>query len=399
MSEEKGGRVASIDVFRGLTIFVMVFVNELARHEGIPAWMKHAPSEQDWMSFVDVVFPAFLFIVGMSIPLALGKRMERGASAADLWSHILLRTGALLILGVFMVNMHGFREDAMPLSGHWWTFLVFVAVMFAWNVYPKTLDSKLANGLKIFGAIVLIVLAILYRGDEDGSVRWMRTYWWGILGLIGWAYLTASATYLAFRNRLPALLGAQALLTLLFIGDQQGALDFFGVVRDYVWLGGQIGAHSSMVVAGVVVSTLFLKDAPTKTPKERIVWTLAYAAFLFVAGYLLADAFGISKTRATPAWALYSLSICAALFAFFYWLVDLRGKEGWFAFLRPAGVNPLLAYILPYTLYALFGALGAAAWLDQFHQGVPAILWSIVFSFAILGATAALTKWGVRLKL
>lgn len=287
----------------------------------------------------------------------------------------------------------------MPLSGDWWTFLVFVAVMFAWNVYPKTIDSKLANGLKMFGALALIALAILYRGDEDGSVRWMRTYWWGILGLIGWAYLTASATYLAFRSRLPALIGAQAILTLLFVGDQQGALNFFGVVRDYVWLGGQIGVHGSMVVSGVVVSTLFQKGAPTRTPKERIVWTLAYAAFLFVAGYLLADAFGISKTRATPAWALYSLSFCAALFAFFYWLVDLRGKEKWFAFLRPAGVNPLLAYILPYALYALFGALGVAAWLDQFHHGVPAILWSIVFSFAILGATAALTKRGVRLKL
>ena len=60
----------SIDVLRGLVMFTMVFVNDVAGVHGIPAWMKHHhPDNASGMTFVDLVFPAFLFLVGMSIPL------------------------------------------------------------------------------------------------------------------------------------------------------------------------------------------------------------------------------------------------------------------------------------------------------------------------------------------
>ena len=67
-------RIVSIDAFRGLTILVMVFVNQLAGVSGVPQWARHMKADADAMSFVDVVFPAFLFIVGMSIPFALNQR-------------------------------------------------------------------------------------------------------------------------------------------------------------------------------------------------------------------------------------------------------------------------------------------------------------------------------------
>ena len=71
-------RILSIDVFRGFTIFMMVFVNDLAGVGNIPDWMKHMPADADAMTFVDVVFPAFLFIVGMAIPFAVKNRLEKG---------------------------------------------------------------------------------------------------------------------------------------------------------------------------------------------------------------------------------------------------------------------------------------------------------------------------------
>src|SRR6476620_6310403 len=107
-------RILSIDALRGITILVMIFVNELAGMRDIPPWMKHMPADADAMSFVDVVFPAFLFIVGMSIPFATNKRLAKGDGFFKLQEHILFRTLGLLVLGFFLVNAEGgFDESAM----------------------------------------------------------------------------------------------------------------------------------------------------------------------------------------------------------------------------------------------------------------------------------------------
>ena len=67
-------RIASIDIFRALTMLLMIFVNDLASVKGLPWWTYHIPPGEFGMTYVDVVFPAFLFIVGMAIPLAFQKR-------------------------------------------------------------------------------------------------------------------------------------------------------------------------------------------------------------------------------------------------------------------------------------------------------------------------------------
>src|SRR5689334_24674550 len=129
-------RILSIDTFRGITILVMIFVNELAGVRDIPAWMKHMPRDADAMSFVDVVFPGFLFIVGMSIPFAINQRLKKGASFIQLQQHILFRTLGLLALGFFMVNAEGgYDAKAMGMSINLWSILFFAAVILIWKVY------------------------------------------------------------------------------------------------------------------------------------------------------------------------------------------------------------------------------------------------------------------------
>jgi heparan-alpha-glucosaminide N-acetyltransferase len=76
-------RVTSIDALRGFVMFMMIFVNDLAGapEKIVPDWMAHFSDrhkEGSGMTFVDLVFPAFLFIVGMSIPFALGSRLNKG---------------------------------------------------------------------------------------------------------------------------------------------------------------------------------------------------------------------------------------------------------------------------------------------------------------------------------
>ena len=73
-------RVASVDALRGLVIFLMIFVNDVAGVKAAPAWLKHVDAHADGMTLPDMVFPAFLFIVGMSIPLAIGRALARDFS-------------------------------------------------------------------------------------------------------------------------------------------------------------------------------------------------------------------------------------------------------------------------------------------------------------------------------
>ncbi len=63
-------RLASIDVYRAIIILLMVFVYDFWTLYEVPAWLEHAPGNADAMGFSDIIFPAFLFIVGLSIPLS-----------------------------------------------------------------------------------------------------------------------------------------------------------------------------------------------------------------------------------------------------------------------------------------------------------------------------------------
>ena len=89
--------------------------------------MKHFPPEGDGMTFVDLVFPAFLFIVGMSIPFAINKRRQKGDTTVELWKHIFIRTAGLLTLGIFMVNIHGLNEALVGMSRNVWELLMFIS--------------------------------------------------------------------------------------------------------------------------------------------------------------------------------------------------------------------------------------------------------------------------------
>ena len=97
-------RIASIDIFRGMTMMLMIFVNELAEVKGLPWWTYHAPGRVDVMTYVDMVFPFFLFIVGLSLPLSIDQRLKKNPSTMSLWMHIIMRSVALLVMGLILAN-------------------------------------------------------------------------------------------------------------------------------------------------------------------------------------------------------------------------------------------------------------------------------------------------------
>lgn len=389
-------RLLSIDIFRGLTIFTMVFVNDLASVQDIPAWMKHAGAHEDTMTFVDVVFPAFLFIVGMAIPLSMKARGAKGQSFLEIGKHILIRTFGLLVLGVFMVNSDEMNEEATLIPAGLWKVSFYVSAILIWNQYPKVERNKqlLFRALQIMGIICLLLLIPLFR-KGDAGITGMTPSWWGILGLIGWAYLISTIVYMVFKDNLTALVGILGIFILLCMGLRSETLV---LPTGLGWLKGQAGniAHASLCLAGMILSLLLMENSPADTPRKRIQWMVVIGIIFLIGGYFTRPFFGISKILATPSWVLYCAAICCFLFPLIYWLVDVKNYHKWANFLTPAGKNPLLTYILPPIIYAITGYLYAP---ELFNSGMLGIIRALLFSFFVLGVAGILTKWRIRLHL
>src|SRR6202453_3753857 len=129
-------RVTSIDALRGFVMFMMIFVNDLAGapEKIVPDWMAHFSDrhkEGSGMTFVDMVFPAFLFIVGMSIPFALGGRLRAGVPWWKTILHVAGRTLALLSIGILMVNDESPGPNMSGLSPTLWSVFMYLSAMLA----------------------------------------------------------------------------------------------------------------------------------------------------------------------------------------------------------------------------------------------------------------------------
>src|SRR5579863_1679610 len=97
-------RIQSIDIFRGINVLVMIFVDNLGMVAGLPWWTNHMPATANGMTYVDMVFPAFLFLMGMSIPLSVHSRIAKGQAMSRVWAHVLARSLGLVALGLFVAN-------------------------------------------------------------------------------------------------------------------------------------------------------------------------------------------------------------------------------------------------------------------------------------------------------
>lgn len=406
-----GARVGSIDALRGLVMMLMVFVNDIASAPGLPWWMKHyharaGHGDYDGMTWVDWVFPAFLFVVGLSIPSAMRTRAARGEPAWQTTAHVLWRAGCLLILGVFMVNR---PADAAALGwpvGLWEALSLTAGILFVVQL-PGHVPAATWIARAI-GAAGLAYLGWVYVGPGGGR---LATHWWGILGLIGWAYLVGCVVWTFAGARPAALAGAAAILLTLFALEAGGRLPALrlplGLTTEaFVSLGSQIGTHGAIVVLGMLAATALdrssARPATGAGGATAVRWLAGFAVMVLAAGALCYPLFGMNKDRATPSWALVSAAGTALLWAPLCAWVDAGRRAGlassWL--LRSAGRNALMIYLLQALLYqvfaltgfALHGQIGATGPWHACARGMAlAILLTLVAS--------GLARVGVRLRL
>src|SRR6201996_3051201 len=184
-------RVRSIDAFRAVTMFLMIFVNDIDGMPNTPVWIQHAKINADALGLADTIFPAFLFILGLSIPFAFQNRITRGDFHAPL--RIITRSFALIVMGFYFSNIDSYNEAAALLPQPVWESLLTFSFFFIFLDYSQITKVKryIFQG---FGIGLLIVMSLLYK-TTDPRQSWLHLTWWGILGLIGWSYLVCSFIY------------------------------------------------------------------------------------------------------------------------------------------------------------------------------------------------------------
>lgn len=391
----RGGRISSIDVFRALTVLVMIIVNQWGGVQGLPSWMKHMPADADAMSFVDVVFPAFLFIVGMSIPFALQQRQILGDSWWQRQSHVLQRAFGLIVIGVYMVNAEdGYHSASMVLPIAAWALLSYLAAFLIWGSVSS--GPALSKLWRVAGMGILLLLALLYHGGAEGQDG-MTAQWWGILGLIGWAYLIACICFQLCRGRLPLLFFCAALCIVYFVAQRNPEIAAQPVLAALFSQPGHF-SHAAIVLCGCITALIFFDQAAQKNTGQRFAAAIVFALALAVLATLMRPEYKISKIYATPSWVLYSAATCVLIFCALYRWIDVGGHAVLPKLLAPVAANPLLAYLIPF----IFGAALQLAGLNLpalLNRPVAGVLFALGFALALAGLVKQIAKSGIRLRI
>lgn len=383
-------RVAAVDVLRALTMTLMLFVNDFAGIPGIPHWLKHAEMTEDMLGFSDIIFPAFIFCMGMSVVLAIDSRYRKGDTPLQVIAHMFWRTVALVTMGLFSLNSGG----VAGISHSWFMVLMVIGFFLIWGVYPRYDDWRrhAVTALKAAGVLLLAFL-IIYK-DIHG--RPFHTGWWGILGLIGWTYAVCAVIYLFARDNYRACLIVWGVLVLLSLGSHSEIIpyDYASRVVLLTFIPSDWTLHA-IGFSGIV--TILTIRRYKSNPRRLLGLLVSAGVVMLVCGIVAHNYWIVSKIQATPTYLFYNLAMFLPVSGILYWLCDIRGHADWFAFIRPAGTATLTCYLIPYIWYAVMQIAGWS-YPAVLNFGYPGLLRSAVFAIVVVAITGVMAKAGIKLK-
>jgi len=370
-------------------MLLMIFVNDASGVGHLPSWIDHAKEYEDGMGFADTIFPCFLFIVGLSIPLAIKSRISKGDSTKQLFIYIITRSAALLIMGFYHVNLEEYNSHAL-LPHAVWEIIITLAFFLIWLDYPDTMARGKKYILQGIGLAALIAMAILYKGGSDDHIRGMQPSWWGILGIIGWSYIVCAIIYVLTKGKLNLLILVWvifAALNIIYHTVIHGGLPVIGDADSV-----------TLTMGGIVITSLYAHLV--KIEKTQLVWGIFTAlGVILISGGLLIRPYaeGISKIRSTPAWVFICSGITILMFELFIYLVDIKGKINWFKAIRPAGTSTLTCYLIPYLQVSIFELLHIN-YPHFFNYGIGGLIRSMATGFVIIAIVGLMEKKRLRLK-
>ena len=379
----------SIDMLRGLTMLLMVFVNDLWSVGGVPHFLEHFEVFEDGMGVADIVFPMFLFAMGMSIPYAIERRFSKGYTRESTLGHILSRTFALVVMGVFIVNSESDFTSVVGYGYDAYRLLMVIAFFLIWNCYRK--ESKLKKWLQIAGVAILAFLAFTYRTPEGGYIQGL---WWGILGIIGWTYCFCATAYLLARKKPIYLLLTWAILCVinLLVTKMHGGQQLIpgpSLLNDMMSaLNIGNGSFTVMALGGVLFSLAESRQA-------NCLYALGLAASLAIVATILHTWWAVSKLLGTLPWCLYVSSISVCLYLILR-ILESYNLTAWFRPVSVSGTATLTVYMMPYILYSVNSLLNL--YIPGCISGPVGLLKCVAFSFLCVFMASGFVRLGLRLK-
>ncbi len=322
-------RLASLDVFRGLTIAGMILVNDPGTGSAVYAPLSHA----EWHGWTptDLIFPFFMFIVGVSLVFSFEARMRRGGDKTTLYRHIAVRAAVIFALGLLLA--------AYP----------FVPPYFhlaSWRI-PGVLQRI---------AICYLIASFIYLTT---SRAWRVAI--AALLLVG---------YFALMKLVPVPGYGAGVLTPA--GNLEGYIDrkllmgHMWSVRNQVW--DPEGILSTLPAIATPLLGIFAGEwlRSARNSMRKVAGLIAAGAVGLVVGEIWSIWFPINKNLWTSSFVVFTAGFAAVALGVCYWVVDVKGWRAWGRPFQMMGMNPLALYFL-----SEFVAINMYLWRAWMLNGQP----------------------------
>jgi len=340
------GRLASVDFFRGLTMFLLVAESALVYESLLVpelngTWIQAVATQfthHPWngLRFWDLVQPFFMFIVGVAMPFSFARRWERGESYQTTLRHAIVRSLVLLALGV---------GDYVVAAGRLTLELWNVLAQLSFTYLVAFLLMRKSTRTQLLVTLGLLVLTeVLYRT-------------WPIPG-----YNEPFTPDRNFGSWLDMLL--------------------MGKLSEGHWVAVNAIPTTAHTMWGVLAGQLLRTE---RAPAQKIRILVIAGLIGLVVGYGLNPVTPIIKRICTTSFVIVSGGWCLIALAVSYWIIDVKGWRRWAQFAMVFGMNPLFIY--------LFSELGGNRWFTRivrpFTDGLLGWSGGVLVGFA----TALVVLW------
>lgn len=336
----KSSRILAIDILRGITIAGMILVNNPGNWARIFAPFEHA--EWNGMTPTDLVFPFFMFVMGMCIYIAM-KKFDFACNKSTVYKITKRMVLIYLVgLGIGWFAKFCFRW-ASPLEEASFGEQLWYMV---WSFDSIRLTGVLARLALCYGITALLAVTIKHKHLPYIIVTLLVGYFIILMAGNGFAYDETNILSIVDR----------ALLTDAHMYHDNG-IDPEGLLSTLPSI-----AHTLL---GFMVGSLLFKttdehsehtDVRTGIILSKVVPLFVVGTILIFSGFLLSYGCPLNKKVWSPTYVLVTCGLASTLLALLVWLIDVKGYRRWSKFFEVFGVNPLFLFVLSDFFAIVFGA-------------------------------------------